>query len=152
MKKFMLARRFKLALLFVLAGIALVAVPAVQGAPPIRNVFPAPEPFVYPSGLRVCVRRSGRPGWLALDHRVQRWPHRDHGHGDITLTNLETGTSYLQYSRYDETVTFPDANTAETVINGRVIVEFYPGDQGPVRRDRRERWSDGVRRHGVDDG
>jgi hypothetical protein len=54
------------------------------------------------------------------------------GYGDITFTNMDTGASYLQRSRYTETVTFdPETNTVLSEVRGRIWVNFFPGDQGP---------------------
>jgi hypothetical protein len=124
-----LARRLKLAALVVIGGGALVAVPAAQGAPPIRNVFPAPEPFVIAAGYGCSFDVAATPvGHHAItefaDGRTVTV-----GHGDVTLTNGDA--SYLQVSRFMETDTFPDADTVKIVVNGQVMIQFYPGDQGP---------------------
>lgn len=52
--------------------------------------------------------------------------------GSITVTNLETGATYLWESRYDSTETFDRATklTHETII-GRVLLWFAPGEVGP---------------------
>jgi len=54
------------------------------------------------------------------------------GSGDITFTNLETGATYLQHSRYTATETVdPATGSVHVTIIGRIWIEFYPGDQGP---------------------
>ena len=49
----------------------------------------------------------------------------------ITLTNLETGTSYVQSSRYHSTTTIAADGTEHVVINGQRWMGFPEGDQGP---------------------
>ena len=123
-----LARRFKLAPLFVLAGVALVAVPAVQGAPPTRNVYLVPGPrssrraSVFVRSLKTVV--GHRAVTEFADGRTVTIAH-----GDVTLTNGDA--SYLQVSRFQATDTFPDADTLVSVGDGRYMIQFYPGDQGP---------------------
>ena len=54
------------------------------------------------------------------------------GYGDITFTNLETGATYLQHSRYTATETVdPKTRSVHVTIIGRIWFELYPGDQGP---------------------
>jgi hypothetical protein len=54
------------------------------------------------------------------------------GFGDITFTNLETGATYLQHSRYTATETVdPETGSVHVKIIGRIWFELYPGDQGP---------------------
>jgi hypothetical protein len=54
------------------------------------------------------------------------------GYGDITFTNLETGATYVQRSRYLETWTF-DASTESwhATTLGRKWIPLYPGEPGP---------------------
>jgi len=54
------------------------------------------------------------------------------GNGDITFTNLETGATYLQRSRYTATET-SDASTqsVHVRITGRIWFPLYPGEPGP---------------------
>jgi hypothetical protein len=55
------------------------------------------------------------------------------GSGDITFTNLETGATYLQHSRYTDTETVdPVTGNVHGKIVGRIWFELYPGDQGPA--------------------
>jgi hypothetical protein len=54
------------------------------------------------------------------------------GFGDITFTNLETGATYLQHSRYTATEAVdPETGSVHVKIIGRIWFELYPGDQGP---------------------
>jgi hypothetical protein len=53
------------------------------------------------------------------------------GHGTILLTNLETGDSFTQVSRYKETDTPLGADELLIEISGRIFISFFPGDQGP---------------------
>jgi hypothetical protein len=51
---------------------------------------------------------------------------------DPTLTNLDTGTSYLQRTAVEDTETYdPETNTFLDVSVGRSFDWFSPGDQGP---------------------
>jgi hypothetical protein len=48
------------------------------------------------------------------------------------MSNLETGATYLQRSRYTETEIFdPSTNTLQVTITGRIWIGFFPGDLGP---------------------
>lgn len=54
------------------------------------------------------------------------------GFGDITFTNVETGATYLQHSRYTASETVdPETGSVHVTIIGRIWFELYPGDQGP---------------------
>jgi hypothetical protein len=65
-------------------------------------------------------------------HRDQAGDRFPIAYGDITFTNLETGATYLQRSRYTATEEF-DASTGSwhITIIGRVWLQLYPGDLGP---------------------
>ena len=55
-----------------------------------------------------------------------------HANAEPTLTNLETRDTFQQSSRFQVTETFdPETNTVFDEIDGRVFVNFRPGDQGP---------------------
>ena len=53
-------------------------------------------------------------------------------HAKLTMTNLETGDTFLQRSRYKET-DIPVAGTNDQLIeiSGRYALQLFPGDQGP---------------------
>lgn len=54
------------------------------------------------------------------------------GYGDITFTNLETGATYLQRSRYTSTETFePSTRSWHVKITGNIWMELFPGEAGP---------------------
>lgn len=54
------------------------------------------------------------------------------GFADITMTNLDTGASYVQRSRYLQTETIdPATNTGVWNVIGRILIGFFPGDMGP---------------------
>lgn len=54
------------------------------------------------------------------------------GWGNATLTNLDTGATYLHRTRYVARETFdPDTNTWLVEELGRKVLNFFPGDQGP---------------------
>ena len=118
-------------LLVVAVGAILVAVPTGLGAKPVRTVFHGQEPYVIPAGVGCPFDVRNAPvGWFSItefsDGRTVTY-----GHGDVTMTNLETGTSYFRKSRFVVTDTFTDATTLQEVIDGRVNIQFFPGDQGP---------------------
>jgi hypothetical protein len=65
--------------------------------------------------------------WLSGDANVGHC-----GRSRLTLTNLETGDSFVQVSRYKVTETFdPEANEVLVEISGRIFIGFIEGDQGP---------------------
>ena len=52
--------------------------------------------------------------------------------GNITITNLETGATYLWFSRYNDTETFdPATKTYHVTVEGRTIFLPATGDSGP---------------------
>lgn len=54
------------------------------------------------------------------------------GYGDITFTNLETGATYLQRSRYTATSTYDESTKSWDVhITGNIWMALYPGEAGP---------------------
>jgi hypothetical protein len=54
------------------------------------------------------------------------------GPANITITNLATGASYLQRSRYTETVTFDPTTRSEHIeVIGNKWIRLYPGEPGP---------------------
>jgi len=115
--------------------VALVVLPVADGARPIRELIHPGEPVVIPAGLGCPfdvgwdvdpARAFGIVTWFS-DGRVMTV-----GHGEPTLTNLDTGTSYLQVSRYEITEVYDEAaNDALGEGHGRIAWSFYPGDQGP---------------------
>lgn len=120
-----------LSLLF-FAFVALIAVPTALGAKPIKTEF-QPQPFVIPAGFGcpfdVDVADEDAQATITQfsDGRVVI-----HGHAEPTVTNLETGDSFLQRTRAKITQTVdPEANEVLFEISGRILINLYPGDQGP---------------------
>jgi hypothetical protein len=67
--------------------------------------------------------QDGAPGHQ-ISHQV--------GSGNITITNLETGATYLWFSRHTETETFDPATMTYHVLDeGRVLLVFFTGEPGP---------------------
>jgi hypothetical protein len=131
-----LPRHLRLLLLAAVAGAALVAVPTGLGAKPVRTVITL-EPSVIPAGFGcafgVAVLPNGPNG-------VPRVTVTDFSDGrtvtqvnaDPTLTNLDTGTSIVHGSRFTETDTYdPETNDIFSVASGTLLLNLYPGDQGP---------------------
>ena len=115
--------------------VALLALPVAEGAKPIRDKGTHPEPVLIPAGFGCAfdVLREVSPDFsfqIFTDFSDGR--STVVGHGNLTLTNLDTGTSYEQKSRYQFTDVYDEAtNTAFSDGGGRYYFNFYPGDQGP---------------------
>jgi hypothetical protein len=114
------------------SAIALVVAPVAVAAKPIRTVFD-PQAFVIPAGGGCAFDVEGQPGdaWATLtefsDGRTVL-----HGHGEPTLTNLETSDTFAQRTRATVTDTLdPQANEIVEEISGRIFIGLFPGDQGP---------------------
>jgi hypothetical protein len=124
-------KRSHLAYFVVAVGAMLIAAPLSLGASPVRTVV-IPGPGVWPAGFG-CPFDVGR-----VPNDVTRITEFSGGrtvfqvNAEPTLTNLETGTAYIQRSRFTATDTYdPDANDVLSVTSGRFIINFFPGDQGP---------------------
>ena len=108
-------RQLRLAMVFGVA-ITLFTAPAASAA--FHDVIPAGWGCAFDVQLDV-------PDSAAGDHTAV-------GYGDITMTNLETGATYLQKSRHVSTEVLDEAtNTLFDHEVGRIFIQFYPGDQGP---------------------
>jgi hypothetical protein len=118
-----------------LALTALVAfAPVASATPPTRTVEGPGEPEVIPAGLG-C---SFDVLWDVVGHSFRATTEFADGtvlaigHGQIELTNLDTGATYTQVSRYRDLGTFdPVTNTFTDEIDGRIAISFWPGDIGP---------------------
>jgi hypothetical protein len=123
--------RLSFAVLTAITGAALIAAPAGVAAKPSRTVLPVPDPFVIPAGLGCSFDVGVAPiGSQAItefdDGHIARTAN-----ADITMTNLEGTSSYVQRSNYHLTETYPDANTVLLEVSGRIFIQFFPGDVGP---------------------
>jgi hypothetical protein len=122
-------------LLIAVAGFALITTPVAEAEKPIRTPREFPSPFVLPGGV-VCAfdvllvpRRMGGGGagiFRFADGRTVFFAN-----AELTVTNLETGRTYIHHSDYREIDTFPDADTGLDVVSGNILAWFFPGDQGP---------------------
>ena len=87
----------------------------------------ADHSFIIPAsdnGCAVDLKVEAEHGSGAASTRI--------GYGDITFTNLETGATYLQRSRYTSTATFdPSTKSWHVTITGNVWMALFPGDAGP---------------------
>jgi hypothetical protein len=55
------------------------------------------------------------------------------GYAKYTITNLDTGATFVQRSRGVPTATFhPSSETWEVTIFGRYYIALYPGEPGPA--------------------
>ena len=113
--------------------LALTAAPTALGAKPTRTVF-EPRPFVIPAGLGCSFAVGVQPD---EGGRVTFTEFSDgrtvlQGHAVGTLTNLETGDTFVQRTRAKITDIFdPETNEIVEEISGRIFINLYPGDQGP---------------------
>ena len=115
--------------------VALLALPVAEGAKPIRVVFGPGAPDVFPAGLG-CSFDVGRAidpdSSFGIDTSFSDGRFTRVAHANVTFTNLDTGTSYFQKSRFQETDVYDEAtNTVFSEASGRFYTQFYPGDQGP---------------------
>ena len=112
----------------------LIAIPMAKAAKPDRTVFGPSSPDTIPAGFGCSFDVGFQPSDDAFrivtvfsDGRTVTI-----GHGRPTLTNLDTGESYVQTSRYKATETYnPESNDVLIEVSGRIYLQFFPGDQGP---------------------
>jgi hypothetical protein len=106
---------------------------AAHAAPPIRErspresgsfVFPAGEACSFPVGVEIRFVFGSITEFS--DGRIVFTDH-----ADFTLTNLDTGATFVQHTN----ATFTDTPTADgnifEVLDGSFFFGFLPGDQGP---------------------
>jgi hypothetical protein len=130
------AKHLKLVLLAAIAGAALVVVPIGLAAKPVRTMT-TPGPFVLPAGFGCTFDVGVLPGGPNGVPRVTVTEFSDGrtvtvANAEPTLTNLDTGTSYVHRSAFTETDTYdPETNTILGVSSGRAVLFLGPGDQGP---------------------
>jgi hypothetical protein len=127
-----MGKRF--AIVICVAAAALIVVAPAMGAKPTRTVvdlegdafvIPAGEGCAFDVGFRAS-ERSRQAVTEFSDRRLQVI-----GHAERTLTNLETGDSFVQVSRYRDITFDAAANDAFIETSGRIFITFLPGDQGP---------------------
>jgi len=125
-------RRAAIIGLLTLATATAMPLHAAIAAMPIRERFSGQgDPYVIPVGecpfaIGVVPRFTFGSTTQFIDGRTV---YTDHG--GPTLTNLETGATYVQHTN----ATFTDTQTADgnifEVLDGRFWFGFSPGDQGP---------------------
>lgn len=125
-------RRALIVGLLITASATVMPIHAAHAAPPIRERDRgAGDPFVIPVGecpfaIGVVPRVTFKSTTQFSDGRTVFTDH-----GGSTLTNLETGATYVQHTN----ATFTDTSTADgnifEVLDGRFWFGFSPGDQGP---------------------
>jgi hypothetical protein len=120
----------RLLLLAVAVAVA-VAVPTALAAKPVRTVITLGT-TVIPAGFG-CAFDVGvlhTSDWRITEFSDGRTVA--HVNEDATLTNLDTGTSYVQRARFTETDTYdPVSNDVLIAQSGLFAADFFPGDQGP---------------------
>jgi hypothetical protein len=127
-------RTVRLALIPVVAfGWILGLAEPVAADKPDRVVI-APDGFDVPAGFGCSFAVSATPDARArqtfttfTDGRFQTV-----GHANPTFTNVDTGATYVQRSRYQAIETYdPVTNVIVAELSGRVFFVFFPGDVGP---------------------
>lgn len=113
---------------------ALIAVPTALGSKPTKTVVTAGPSIIsagegcafdveetVPEGTTFTVTEFGDGSRVVT-----------YGNSEPTLTNLETGTTFLQKTRGQITERFdPQTNELRFTTSGRIFISFLPGDQGP---------------------
>jgi hypothetical protein len=126
-----LAKRRNLLMLGAVAGAALVAAPMSVAASPVRIVI-TPGPFVFPAGFGCAFDVGVLPNSPTKITEFSDGRTVTQVTAEPTLTNLDTGTSYIQRRRFTGTDTIdPETNVDFSTTNGRFLVNFFPGDRGP---------------------
>jgi hypothetical protein len=116
---------------------ALIAAPIGGAARPVGTLPPSwDDPLFIPAGFGCAfdVLALGRAtAWGGeVDIELPDGRTMAIGNGLITLTNLDTGGTYVWHSDYRAIETFPDADTVVEASWGKFFVgPFLPGDQGP---------------------
>ena len=108
--------------------------PAVLAAKPTRTLVEFSDPWVFPAGLGCAFDVGAVPsdGARGAITDFGDGVTATVGHGNGTFTNLDTGASYFQMSRYRAIETYdPVTNDVVIQLSGRVWFNLYPGDQGP---------------------
>jgi hypothetical protein len=114
-------RKHSVALLTMVVAISLFA---TSPAAAISFVLRAGTPCPFAVQIEDAAQaQDGAPG-QTISHAV--------GSGNITITNLETGATYLWFSRHTSTETFdPATKTYHETDEGRVLTFFSAGEPGP---------------------
>jgi len=111
----------------------LIAAPAAFAGKPVKTpgVIPAAEVISAGFGCSFDVLWHPNEGAI-IDFEFDGGRQARIANGDVTLTNLETGKTFIHEARYHGTYTVdPTTNEVEIVTNGAFIISFYPGDAGP---------------------
>ena len=120
------------------ALVALLALPVAEGAKPLRDKGTHPQPALIPAGLGCAfdVLREVSPDFsFQIFTSFSDGRFTVVGHGNLTFTNLETGTSYEQKSRYQ----FTDVLREATNTASRRAATHY-SNFTPAIKDRLEKW------------
>jgi hypothetical protein len=124
--------RIAAVIVVVLAAILGPAQPSAADKP--DRLVVAPDGIYVPAGFGCAFDVSGTPDARARqtfttfgDGRFQTV-----GHANPTFTNVETGDTYVQRSRYQSTENYDPATDSVVVeASGRIFITFFPGDIGP---------------------
>ena len=112
--------------------LTLMAAPAAYAAKPDRTTFEVHTPDLIPAGLGCAFDVLWSPDGKVAVTTFGDGRTVTHGNGEVTLTNLDTGATFVHRARDNQTATY-DAATNELVesVSGQVVYNFYPGDVGP---------------------
>ena len=129
--------RRSIAIAALVLGILAFTAPPVYGGKPTRTVL-GPEPWFIPAGFGCSfdVLENATPDHdtFLMITEFDDGRSLTHGHAtDVTVTNLETGATFIHKARHNDTAWYDTASN-EVVIDGagQVLIQFYPGDQGPI--------------------
>jgi len=117
-------------------SVALVSAAPALASKPFRTVFGPPDPVVIPAGsgcafdvLESVILDDHARGLYTefADGRMVT-----HANGDATLTNMDSGASFLHRARFHDISTIVSADVVHSITTGSVFINFLPGDDGPL--------------------
>ena len=124
-------RRALIVGLLITASATVMPIHAAHAGPADPREGPWRRRSIRHPGWGVPLRQSSGAGNLKSTTQFSDGRTVFTDHGGSTLTNLETGATYVQHTN----ATFTDTSTADgnifEVLDGRFWFGFSPGDQGP---------------------
>jgi hypothetical protein len=109
-----------------------VAAPAAAAQPARTRYVPSTGPIPAGTACSFEVLRQILPG--AHDVYTEYSDGRSvlNAHGDVVLTNAETGASFVHHAAFNSPEWFdPSTGLIRGMVNGSVLQGFWPGDAGP---------------------
>jgi hypothetical protein len=111
-------------------GMSLILAPAASAGQPTRTVL-TPADYVVPAGFGCAFDVQVQ---YDADYRLTQFEFSDGrvmfiGNGERTLTNLETGATFVWQNNFQRTETYDPATNDLVIDNsGRIALEYWPGD------------------------